>query len=175
MLDVIEPVDRVDEERPAPGPAGQPFEPHPAQHQPARRQPRNHPAHRSPRAEREAAQVVVSLAQVRDQRRQVLGQTIARIGGGIVRRGALPVGAQIWHQAFEPGIGQQVQVPPLDPVGLGTGKQPVEHDQRAPGTQPVQRQPRTVEAGIEFGPQAHSGTSSPASFQRSATLLVVAL
>ncbi|KAJ8136337.1 hypothetical protein OY671_010450, partial [Metschnikowia pulcherrima] len=50
-------------------------------------------------------------------------------------------------------------------------EQPVQQHDRPALPHPVQRELRTAVAGEEFGGQlGHSGTSSPAAFQRSATL-----
>ena len=81
--------DGVDEEMLAPEPAGEAFEPHAGEHGAARLEPLADALHRRPRAEREAAEVVIGQAKVRDQLLEVAAEDAVGVIGRIVRRGAL--------------------------------------------------------------------------------------
>ena len=108
-----------------------------------------HP-HRGAAAERIAGEIIIGEAEMRDQRKAVAHQHVGRIGGGIVRLGAVAVRAQIRHDDAETRLGNPRGMAIFDPVDRRVGEIAVDQDDRASLPDLAPRQAGAIEAVEEL-------------------------
>ncbi len=125
-------IDGVDEELLAAPPFEQPLETHPGEDRALRPKPLADRLDHRPRAEREAAQIVIVEAEMSDQLGNVARQNPLRIVLRLVRLRAVTMDAMIGHDHPKTRGGDLRRGAELDPVDLGARKQPVEQDDRPP-------------------------------------------
>ena len=100
------------------------------------RPPRGGAAHQHPDdragAERVAAEVVVGEPEVRDEREGVVGQHVGRVGGRVVRLGAVAVAAHVGHDHAVPALDQTGRVAAAQPGDRAGREESVQQQHRAP-------------------------------------------
>src|SRR5690606_3340908 len=90
---------------------------------------------------------------------------------GIVRLAAFAMCPEIGHQSFNYGYTKFCGVHVSNPVHLGAGEQAMQEKDRAAFPEQMHRKLGSVEGSNALSPKfVHSGTSSPASCHRAATL-----